>query len=234
MKTLKSLTALFFALVLTTLVGQEAQAQIRPNLSVSAITPLGGLTQGSGNRIRVTIVNSGMVGVNTSVPIVMKLTQGRKNKIVQRTLSSIGPNDRNGQSVVFDNLTISSAGSVRVQVDIDPKERITESSRRDNRRVQTFQVAQQPTTVADGATLTVRACHLGTTSGIQSARVLVKRNGSNLMSGWTNANGFWQASGVDSGTLTVEVSRNGFYTKNKTFNMGSNNRELKFEMRAGG
>ncbi len=241
MKQLNALPLIIATLVTLVLPG-SLWAQPSANLSISRISPQGTLVQGTGNRIRVTIVNSGPVGVSGNIPIVMTLTQGRKNTTVQRTLSGIGPNDRNGQTVMFNNLTLKSAGQVTVKVQIDPRRRIRESDRANNRKTQNFTVESQPSTQSDGSTLTVQVYHQGswgyqganTVKGIANAQVLVERYGSTLRTGTTDSTGRWSGQGVPSGALTVTITKHGFYKKGKTFQMTSSPKVINMEMKPGG
>ena len=223
MKTLKTLTVLFFTIALAIIVSQEAHAQIKPNLGVNSISKQGDLVQGTGNKIKVKITNSGLVGVTGQIPVIMTLTQGRSNKIVQKILNGIGPNDNQGQTVMFDNLTLQKSGQVRVKVQIDPKRRFADSYRGNNTRTQTFTVESQPSIQTNGGTLNVIVCHLGSYQntnnfqGISGAQIVVKRYNSTLRTGSSDSNGRWNAEDVAAGTLTVTVSRPGFKTKVKSF-----------------
>ena len=241
---MKTLIFKFILFVLTLFVvdGSTALLAQQADLRVTAILPQGGLTEGSGNRIRVNVANIGPRPARGQINVLITIIQGRSRQVKQKTINLLPPNDNNGQPVTFDNVTMKSRGPVRIKARINPRGRIAESNIHNNTMSRSFNVRAQPYTSADGAAITVQAYHKGTWGyqgpntfkPVTGASILLQRNGANLASGATDASGRRRFTGMLPGTYTVRVSRPGFYTKVKTLVLGTSPKEANMEMRAGG
>jgi hypothetical protein len=144
--------------------------------------------------------------------------------------------------VWFNDLKMNYSGSVTIDVKVNPTQQLEESNYSNNRLIRKFNVqAAVDDWQANGHTLTVQVYHKGswgyqgpgTFKGIQSASVQLLKDNTPLASNWTDGNGRHSIS-VGPGTYSLKVTRQGFYTKVKTFSMGTSTKELNFEMSPGG
>lgn len=209
---------------------------LKPDLKVSKITTVGGLCIGKTNKVRVTVVNSQMVGVKKKIPVILYVSvSGQSSSSYVGYLNSgIGPNNNSGLPVWFKEVNIPGSGTVTLKAIVNPDQEVVESVYNNNTKIVRARGATRScsgtATPAAGAKLTVNVIVPGSWqgtsgTGISGAIVLVKKynNSQTIASATTNAYGRVVFSSIPKGMVKVVITKPGCTTISTGYNMPSYN-----------
>lgn len=247
MKTLKFIYSVFgllalalFAMSFTTPhLSSKGSDIILPDLRVSNISTPGGLCKGTESKIRVTITNSSMGAAKGTIPVILYVSQSGQTpkSYVGYLQGGLGPNSNYGKTVWFKNVVIGNTGQVTLKALVNPDFDIQESVYNNNTKIiraNVSKVCGQTTQPAQGATLTVTAYvdgqwNYSNYTPVSSASVTIVKSGQTYTA-TTASNGKATFPNLPTGTCNITVTKPGYQTGTKVFNMSSYNNNTNVAM----
>ncbi|MBX2814707.1 MAG: prealbumin-like fold domain-containing protein [Saprospiraceae bacterium] len=212
------------------------------DLTIRRVAPTHGLEIRPDNYVFVEVANRALSNVTEQPVVNLEIRQGKKVKIMKGKAPALNAQN-NFRSIVHFLIDVSVAHpDVQLKAVVNPGRRIGETNHRNNSLQRSYSV-QQEDWVGPGGKRIIAIAFMngtwgyngaGTYKEIEDVKIRLYQGSNKISEGWTDEKGKKYFNDVPAGTYTIKASRNGYYLKQATFNLGSADKTIKLAMSPGG